>query len=309
MRCGAATSRARRAARCRWASWPTPPRRCPRCSTPASRSTSSPTRPARTTRSATCPPGCRSTRRRACARPIATHTSRRPAQSMAQHCRAMVAYQDRGAEVFDYGNSLRGEAVKGGFDGAFAYPGFVPAYIRPQFCEGRGPFRWVALSGDPADIARDRRRPGRALSRAASPASLAAPGRRTRRVPGPARAHLLVGRRRAAPRRVCVSTSWCAAARCVRPSSSVVTTSTPAASRRRTARPRRCATAATPSPTGRSSMRCSTPPAARPGWRCTTAAAWVSAAPSTPARRWCATAPSSPTGASSWCCATTRPPG
>ena len=73
--------------------------------------------------------------------------------SMAQHCRAMVAYQERGAEVFDYGNSLRGEAVKGGFAEAFAYPGFVPAYIRPQFCEGRGPFRWVALSGDPADIA------------------------------------------------------------------------------------------------------------------------------------------------------------
>jgi urocanate hydratase len=74
-------------------------------------------------------------------------------ESMAQHCRAMVAYQERGAEVFDYGNSLRGEAMKGGFDGAFAYPGFVPAYIRPQFCEGRGPFRWVALSGDPHDIA------------------------------------------------------------------------------------------------------------------------------------------------------------
>jgi urocanate hydratase len=73
-------------------------------------------------------------------------------QSMAEHCRAMVAYQERGAEVFDYGNSLRGEAVKGGFDGAFAYPGFVPAYIRPQFCEGRGPFRWVALSGDLHDI-------------------------------------------------------------------------------------------------------------------------------------------------------------
>ncbi len=73
--------------------------------------------------------------------------------SMADHCRAMVGYQDRGAEVFDYGNSLRAEAQKGGFEQAFAYPGFVPAYIRPQFCEGRGPFRWVALSGDPADIA------------------------------------------------------------------------------------------------------------------------------------------------------------
>src|SRR5438132_2797063 len=73
--------------------------------------------------------------------------------SMARHCEAMVAYQARGAEVFDYGNSLREEARLGGFAGAFAYPGFVPAYIRPLFCEGRGPFRWIALSGDPADIA------------------------------------------------------------------------------------------------------------------------------------------------------------
>ncbi|MFL5825164.1 MAG: urocanate hydratase [Thermoleophilaceae bacterium] len=78
---------------------------------------------------------------------------RRARRSMAAHCAAMVGYLDRGAEVFDYGNSLRAEAKLGGFERAFAYPGFVPAYIRPQFCEGRGPFRWVALSGDPADIA------------------------------------------------------------------------------------------------------------------------------------------------------------
>lgn len=75
-------------------------------------------------------------------------------QSMVQHCRAMVEMQSRGAVVFDYGNNLRGQALKGGFDDAFAYPGFVPAYIRPLFCDGRGPFRWVALSGDPQDIAR-----------------------------------------------------------------------------------------------------------------------------------------------------------
>jgi urocanate hydratase len=73
--------------------------------------------------------------------------------SMAQHVAAMVGFQDGGAEVFDYGNSLRGEAQLGGYDRAFAFPGFVPAYIRPLFCEGRGPFRWAALSGDPADIA------------------------------------------------------------------------------------------------------------------------------------------------------------
>ena len=77
----------------------------------------------------------------------------RARESMAAHCRAMVGFQQRGAEVFDYGNSLRGEAQLGGFAEAFSYPGFVSAYIRPQFCEGRGPFRWVALSGDPADIA------------------------------------------------------------------------------------------------------------------------------------------------------------
>jgi urocanate hydratase len=73
--------------------------------------------------------------------------------SMAAHVRAMVEFQDRGAEVFDYGNSIRDEARKGGYDRAFAFPGFVPAYIRPLFCEGKGPFRWAALSGDPADIA------------------------------------------------------------------------------------------------------------------------------------------------------------
>ncbi len=73
--------------------------------------------------------------------------------SMAAHVRAMVEFQDRGAEVFDYGNSIRDEARKGGYDRAFEFPGFVPAYIRPLFCEGRGPFRWAALSGDPADIA------------------------------------------------------------------------------------------------------------------------------------------------------------
>ncbi|MDH3308784.1 MAG: urocanate hydratase [Acidimicrobiia bacterium] len=73
--------------------------------------------------------------------------------SMATHCAAMVDFGKKGAEVFDYGNNLRGEAKLGGFDDAFSYPGFVPAYIRPLFCEGLGPFRWVALSGDPADIA------------------------------------------------------------------------------------------------------------------------------------------------------------
>jgi urocanate hydratase len=77
----------------------------------------------------------------------------RTRRACAEHCAAMVAFLDRGAEVFDYGNSLRVEAQLGGFERAFDYPGFVPAYIRPLFCTGRGPFRWAALSGDPADIA------------------------------------------------------------------------------------------------------------------------------------------------------------
>src|SRR5713101_350716 len=78
---------------------------------------------------------------------------RRARESMRSHVNAMVEFLDRGAEVFDYGNSLRAEARLGGSTRAFDFPGFVPAYIRPLFCEGRGPFRWVALSGDPADIA------------------------------------------------------------------------------------------------------------------------------------------------------------
>jgi urocanate hydratase len=73
--------------------------------------------------------------------------------AMARHVEAMVGFLDAGAEVFDYGNSIRGEAKLGGYERAFAFPGFVPAYIRPLFCEGKGPFRWVALSGDPDDIA------------------------------------------------------------------------------------------------------------------------------------------------------------
>ncbi|ACY99152.1 urocanate hydratase [Thermomonospora curvata] len=79
---------------------------------------------------------------------------RRARESMAVHVDAMVGFHDAGAEVFDYGNSLRGEAKLGGCERAFDFPGFVPAYIRPLFCEGKGPFRWAALSGDPADIAR-----------------------------------------------------------------------------------------------------------------------------------------------------------
>ncbi len=75
-------------------------------------------------------------------------------KSMAVHCQAMLDMQKSGAEVFDYGNNLRGQAVTAGVEKAFDYPGFVPAYVRPLFCSGKGPFRWAALSGDPEDIYR-----------------------------------------------------------------------------------------------------------------------------------------------------------
>ncbi|MFG2178671.1 urocanate hydratase [Streptomyces abikoensis] len=91
---------------------------------------------------------------------MATYAAEKPAdfttrarESMARHVEAMVGFQDAGAEVFDYGNSIRGEAQLAGYTRAFDFPGFVPAYIRPLFCEGKGPFRWAALSGDPKDIA------------------------------------------------------------------------------------------------------------------------------------------------------------
>jgi len=80
--------------------------------------------------------------------------SLRAKESMAKHVEAMVGFMAKGAEVFDYGNSIRDEARQGGFSDAFKFPGFIPAYIRPLFCEGKGPFRWVALSGDPKDIYR-----------------------------------------------------------------------------------------------------------------------------------------------------------
>src|SRR5690606_14984688 len=79
---------------------------------------------------------------------------RRSMDSMRVHCEAMVELMRRGAVTFDYGNNLRGQAKDAGFADAFAFPGFVPAYIRPLFCEGKGPFRWVALSGDPTDLYR-----------------------------------------------------------------------------------------------------------------------------------------------------------
>ena len=137
---------------------------------------------------------------------------RRARESMAMHCAAMVGFLDRGAEVFDYGNSLRAEAELGGFDRAFAYPGFLPAYIRPLFCEGKGPFRWVALSGDPADIAATDRAVLEEFPDDDGSRPLDRARRRAGRVPGPAGPDLLARLRRAGRGSGCASTRWCAAA-------------------------------------------------------------------------------------------------
>ena len=91
---------------------------------------------------------------RACAEAKPEEFTQRAEASMAKHVEAMVGFMAKGAEVFDYGNSIRDEARKGGYSNAFKFPGFIPAYIRPLFCEGKGPFRWVALSGDKKDIYR-----------------------------------------------------------------------------------------------------------------------------------------------------------
>ena len=125
---------------------------------------------------------------------------RRSRASMAGHVEAILALQARGAIAFDYGNNLRGQALEAGVANAFDYPGFVPAFIRPLFCQGKGPFRWVALSGDPADIARtdrailelfpDDEPLHRWITKAQSAGSLS----------GLAGAHLLAGLWRARPR-------------------------------------------------------------------------------------------------------------
>ena len=140
-------------------------------------------------------------RGRDCARPIRTSTcaarvSRSPSTSAA--CSTTSA---PGSYVFDYGNNLRGEAVAAGVEDAFTYPGFVPAYIRPLFCRGNGPFRWAALSGDPADIAAIDDELRRLFPGRRDPAAVARAGARAGRVPGAAGADLLARLRRPCPRR------------------------------------------------------------------------------------------------------------
>jgi urocanate hydratase len=204
-------------------------------------------------------------------------------QSMATHVETMLDWQAKGAIVFDYGNNLRQRAFDAGVKEAFAYPGFVPAYIRPLFCEGKGPFRWVALSGDPADIyATDRailelfpdERALCALDHAWRSEQIAFQGC-PRASAGSATAS---GSKRAALQR-----DGGATARSKRPSSSGATTSTAARSPARTARPRPC---------GRlrrhrrlaAAQRAGERGPARRGSASITAAAWASATASTRAR-------------------------
>ena len=127
--------------------------------------------------------------------------------TMADHVRALLELQRRGAVVFDYGNNLRGQAQKAGVEDAFEIGGFVPLYIRPLFCEGKGPFRWAALSGDPEDILETDRALLELFPDDAGLRALAHAGAGAGRVPGPAGADLLARLRRAAPRRASSSTS------------------------------------------------------------------------------------------------------
>ncbi len=177
---------------------------------------------------------------------------RRSIAAMGAHVAAMREMQKRGAIAFDYGNNIRAQAVKAGVTDAFEIPGFVPEYIRPLFCEGKGPFRWVALSGDPEDIRVTDRAALEMFAERRVAVPLDPPGRRARAVPGTAGAHLLARLRRSRASSACASTSWCATARSRRRSSSAAIISTPDRSHRRIARPKACATAATRSPTGRS---------------------------------------------------------
>ena len=198
---------------------------------------------------------------------------RRSTASMVVHVDAMLALQRSGAVTFDYGNNIRRFAFDAGCADAFLIPGFVPEYIRPLFCTGQGPFRWVALSGDPKDIdvtdelALELFPENEILTRWMTSRS------RPLRLPGPARAHLLArlwrprqdGRSHQRPREE--------RERSPPPSPSAATTSTPAPSPAPIAKPRKCSTAAMPWPTGRFSTRCSTQLPAPRGSASTTAAA------------------------------------
>ena len=180
------------------------------------------------------------------------------ARSCAVHVRAMLEFHRMGVPTIDYGNNIRQVAKDQGVADAFDFPGFVPAYIRPLFCEGKGPFRWVALSGDADDIYRTDAKVKELFPDDQHLHRWLDHGARAHRLPGTAGAHLLARARRSATRPASRSTRWCATASSRRRSSSAATISMPARSPARTAKPKRCATAPTRCPTGRCSTRCST---------------------------------------------------
>ena len=186
---------ARAAARLGRACSATPRRSCRSSSGAACGPTWSPTRRPRTISStAICPRAGRVERWQRARRPIrrSTRRSSPPRSSRSSRtCDAMLAFHAQGIPTFDYGNNIRQVAHDEGVADAFAFPGFVPAYIRPLFCEGKGPFRWVALSGDPEDIYKTDRKVQGALPRQRASAPLARHGARAHRVPGTAGAHLL----------------------------------------------------------------------------------------------------------------------
>ena len=272
----------------------TPPRCSRRCSSRTRRSTSSPTRPRRTTRCPTCPSASRSRTGTTPRGATRTGFTKDAQASMAAHVRAMVEFQDKGAEVFDYGNSIRDEARKGGYDRAFEFPGFVPAYIRPLFCEGKGPFRWAALSGDPADIAATDRAilelfpdnerlhkwitmAGERVAFQGLPARICWLGYGERHLAGLKFNEMVASGELKAPVVIGRDHLDCGLGRLAVPRDR--------GDARRLRRDRRL---------GRCSTRWSTPPPAPPGSRSTTAAASAWAAPSTPARSASPTAPTSP---------------
>ncbi len=141
-----------------------------------------------------------------------TEYVRRAVESIGLHVRAMLELQARGAITFDYGNNIRAQAVTAGVADAFRIPGFIPEYIRPLFCEGRGPFRWVALSGDPEDIYRTDRAVLETFPHDEALARWIPLARRARSLPGLAGPHLLAGLRRARAVSAFASTTWWRAA-------------------------------------------------------------------------------------------------
>ena len=180
----------------------------------ASRSTSSPTRPPHTIPSpATSLPGSRSRTQRRCGRRIRTSTSAAPASRSPGTSRDCSSTSGCGSYVFDYGNNLRGEAHEAGVTEAFTYPGFVPAYIRPLFCRGVGPFRWAALSGEPSRHRCDRRGAPVALPGGRAPAALARAGSASELPSRDSRPGSAGSASATAPARASRSTSSCARAR------------------------------------------------------------------------------------------------